>query len=311
MSNFSANRIVSRTPSLRLFFAFLTTSVLLLLQQKAYCQDNGPDTLKFAEPEHFDFSKPIVIIKHEPDIEKAKKYCKMAAASDNIDTIMKYAVLSLEYCGPTDSALLSSDYYELGYAYYIKDDARDALEYTFKAIHVYGDSVKNEFVAQACLGVGLCYEDLNIPDSIFYYFNRALNIYITLQDTAGVCQTYKDIGDVYTNMKMFSNAEEAYSKALLYSSLSNDTLDMATYYRCIGQLLSKKSDTLVNNAIENLKKSISLFESKETDNENYITIKHWTYTDLARTYIKVANQTGNRAYADSCFCISARLAITI
>lgn len=53
---------------------------------------------------------------------------------------------------------------------------------------------------------GLCYEDLNIPDSIFYYFNRALNIYITLQDTAGVCQTYKDIGDVYTNMKMFSNA---------------------------------------------------------------------------------------------------------
>lgn len=96
MSNFSANRIVSRTPSLRLFFAFLTTSVLLLLQQKAYCQDNGPDTLKFAEPEHFDFSKPIVIIKHEPDIEKAKEYCKMAAASDNIDTIMKYAVLSLE-----------------------------------------------------------------------------------------------------------------------------------------------------------------------------------------------------------------------
>ena len=42
--------------------------------------------------------------------------------------------------------------------------------------------------------------------SIFYYFNRALNIYVTLQDTAGVCQTYKDIGDVYTNMKMFSNA---------------------------------------------------------------------------------------------------------
>ena len=76
---------------------------------------------------------------------------------------------------------------------------------------------------------------------------------------------------------------------------------MATYYRCIGQLLSKKSDTLVNSAIENLKKSISLFESKETDNENYITVKHWTYTDLARAYIKVANQTGNRAYADSCF----------
>lgn len=301
MSNFSANRITMNVLSLKYFCALLAVSVLLLTPQMANCQDEDPDTMLFSEPEHFDFSKPVVIIKHEPDIEKAKKYCEMAAASDNIDTIMKYAVLSLEYCRPTDSALLSSDYYELGYAYYIKDDARDALDYTFKAIHVYGDSVKNKYVAQACLGVGLCYEDLNIPDSIFYYFNRALNIYVTLQDTAGVCQTYKDIGDVYTNMKMFSNAEEAYRKALFYSSLSNDTLDMATHYRCIGQLLWKKSDTLINSAIENLKKSIYLFESKETDNENYITIKHWTYTDLARTYIKLANKTGNRAYADSCF----------
>ncbi|MBO7497008.1 MAG: SpoIIE family protein phosphatase [Salinivirgaceae bacterium] len=279
---------------------FVLLTVVFLLPQSVYCQDESPDTLAFVEPEQLDF-KPVEIKKHEPNIEMAKKYCEMAIASDNIDTIMKYAALSLEYCKPTDSALLSSDYYELGYAYYIKDDARDALDYTFRAMHVYDDSAKNKYVAQACLGVGLCYEDLNVPDSIFLYFNKALNIYITLQDTAGVCQTYKDLGDVYTNMKMYANAEEAYRKALHFSTLSNDTLDMATHYRCIGQLLSKKSDTLINSAIENLRRSIYLFESKETDNENYITIKHWTYTDLARTYIKVANQTGNRAYADSCY----------
>ena len=287
-------------PTLKYFFALLTAILVFMLPFAAHCQYEAPDTLAFAEPEQLDF-KPVEIKKHEPNIEMAKKYCEMATASDNIDTIMKYAALSLEYCKPTDSALLSSDYYELGYAYYIKDDARDALNYTFKAMHVYDDSTKNKYVAQACLGVGLCYEDLNVPDSIFLYFNKALNIYITLQDTAGVCQTYKDLGDVYTNMKMYANAEEAYRKALHFSTLSNDTLDMATHYRCIGQLLAKKSDTLINSAIENLRKSIYLFESKETDNENYITIKHWTYTDLARTYIKVANQTGKRAYADSCY----------
>ncbi len=281
-------------------FVLPTAILMFVLPLDAHCQDEAPDTLAFAEPVQLDF-KPVEIKKHEPDIEMAKKYCEMATASDNIDTIMKYAALSLEYCKPTDSALLSSDYYELGYAYYIKDDARDALDYTFKAMHVYDDSTKNKYVAQACLGVGLCYEDLNVPDSIFLYFNKALNIYITLQDTSGICQSYKDIGDVYTNMKMFANAEEAYRKALHYSTLLNDTLDMATHYRCIGQLLAKKSDTLINSAIENLRRSIYLFESKETDNENYITIKHWTYTDLARTYIKVANQTGNRAYADSCY----------
>ena len=214
---------------------------------------------------------------------------------------MKYAALSLEYCKPTDSALISSDYYELGYAYYIKDDARDALDYTLKAMHVYNDSSKNKYVAQACLGAGLCYEDLNVPDSIFLYFNRALNIYISLQDTLGVCQTYKDLGDVYTHMKLYANAEENYRKALSFATLMNDTLDMATYYRCIGQLLSKKSDTLITSAIENLKKSIYLFETSNTDNENFITIKYWAYTDLAKVYIQLANLTGKSVYADSCY----------
>ena len=194
---------MGRKMSIKIFFALLVAS--FMLPQTAYCQDKAPDTLAFAEPEQFDF-KPVEIKKHEPDIEMAKKYCEMAIASDNIDTIMKYAALSLEYCKSTDSALISSDYYELGYAYYMKDDARDALDYTFKAIHVYDDSTKNKYVAQAFLGVGLCYEDLNEPDSIFLYFNKALQIYITLRDTVGVAVTYKDLADVYMHMKMYANA---------------------------------------------------------------------------------------------------------
>ena len=281
---------------------FILLAAALLLSQMAYCQDATPDSVEFAKSEQPDFNNLSgATKKHEPDIVMAKKYCEMAIASDNIDTIMKYAALSLEYCKSTDSALISSDYYELGYAYYIKDDARDALECTFKAMHVYDDTAKNKYVAQACLGVGLCYEDLNVPDSIFHYFNKALNIYITLHDTMGVCQTYKDLGDVYTHMKLYANAEENYQKALSYASLLKDTLGMATYYRCIGQLLSKKSDTLINSSIDNLRKSIYLFESANTDNENYITIKYWAYTDLAKSYIKLANMTGNRAYADSCY----------
>ena len=282
--------------------ALLTMTSLFSFPHIAYSQDKSPDTIRFEESEQsIHGNKPAVPKKHEPNIAKAKEYCRMAIASDNIDTIMKYAALSLEYCRPTDSSVISSDYYELGYAYYIKDDARDALNYTLKAMHVYNDTSKNKYVAQACLGAGLCYEDLNVPDSIFLYFNRALNIYISLQDTMGVCQTYKDLGDVYTHMKLYVNAEENYRKALSYATLLNDTLDMATYYRCIGQLLSKKSDTLLNSAIENLKKSIDLFETKNTDNENYITIKYWAYTDLAKSYIQLANFTGKNAYADSCY----------
>ncbi len=302
MSNFENNCGKTKRHTLSRFTVFFAAAVLFMLSQIAYSQSEDLDTANLAETEHPNLNNKLVVIKkREPDIEKAKEYCRMAIASDNIDTIMKYAALSLEYCQPTDSELISCDYYELGYAYYIKDDARDALDYTLKAMHVYNDTSKNKYVAQACLGAGLCYEDLNVPDSIFLYFNRALNIYITLQDTAGICQTYKDLGDVYTHMKLYANAEENYQKALAFATLMNDTLDMATYYRCIGQLLSKKSDTLITSAIENLKKSIYLFETKNTDNENFITIKYWAYTDLAKAYIQLANYTGKSVYADSCY----------
>ena len=142
---------------------------------------------------------------------------------------------------------------------------------------------------------------MNITDSIFYYFNKALNIYIKLQDTAKVSKTYKYIGEVYKNMNLYVNAEENYRKALSYAILSNDTLEMAVYYRCIGKLFSKKSDTLMNEAISYIKKSILLFESKDTDIEDYIAEKHFAYTDLARAYIKMAKSTGKKVYADSCF----------
>ena len=289
---------MGRKMSVKIVVALLAAASML--SQAAYCQDEGPDTIGFVEPEQPNH-KPVEIKQRQPDIEKAKQYSELASQSDNVDTIMKYAALSLEYCKSTDSALISSDYYELGYAYYMKDDARDALDYTFRAIHVYDDSTKNKYVAQAFLGVGLCYEDLNEPDSIFLYFNKALQIYITLRDTVGVAVTYKDLADVYMHMKMYANAETNYQKALQYATLLNDTLEMAKFYRCVGQLLSKKSDTTINRAIENLKKSIYMFESKNTDIEDYITETHWAYTDLARAYIKMANMTGKRAYADSCY----------
>ena len=261
--------------NLKRFFALLAACFLFALPQNAHCQ--------------------------EPDSVKAEEYYEKAYHSDNIDTILKYATLSLECCKPTDSGLISSDFHELGYVYYMENEAREALKYSFKAINVYDEGVENEYVAQAYLGVGLCYEDLNITDSIFYYFNKALNIYIKLHDTANVSKTYKYIGEVYKNMDLYVNAEENYRKALSYAILSNDTLEMAVYYRCIGKLYSKKSDTLMNEAVSNIKKSIFLFELKDTDDEDYIAEKYFAYTDLARTYIEMAKSTGEKAYADSCF----------
>ena len=300
--------IKRQPPSLRCFIALLAAGFLFALPRIAYSQKVEPDTATVSEQQQDETDDPLLHIGlHKHDSVKAEEYYEKAYHSDVVDTILKYATLSLEYCNTTDSGLLSSDLHELGYVYYMEDEAREALKYSFMAINVYNEGAENEHVAQAYLGVGLCYEDLNITDSIFYYFNKALNIYIKLQDTAKVSKTYKYIGEVYKNMNLYVNAEENYRKALSYAILSNDTLEMAVYYRCIGKLFSKKSDTLMNEAISYIKKSILLFESKDTDIEDYIAEKHFAYTDLARAYIKMAKSTGKKVYADSCFIYNRKV----
>ena len=280
------------------FSALLTTALFFALSQNAHSQQNSE--FKHLSPAQKKIEKLLNAIKPDsPDSLKAKNYNRVACYSDNLDDKMEYAKLSLEFCKPSDSSLISSNYHELGYALYMKDEAREALEYSFKAINVYSENSKNKRLAQAYVGAGLCYEDLNIPDSVFYFLNKALNIYIYRHDTLGVSSTYKYIGDVYLSLKMFVNAEENYQKALNCAILSNDTLEMAVYYRCLGELQSKNSDTLIDDAIVNLKKSIVLFESMNTDIEEYLAEEYFAYTDLARSYIRMAESTGKKAYADS------------
>ena len=289
---------MKRQPTLKYFVALLTTAFLFVLPQSIYSQQNSE--VKHLSPAQKKIEKLLSAIQPDsPDSLKAKNYNRVSCYSDNLDDKMEYAKLSLEFCKPSDSSLISSNYHELGYALYMKDEAREALEYSFKAMNVYSENSKSKRLAQACVGAGLCYEDLNIPDSVFYFLNKALNIYIYRHDTLGVSSTYKYIGDVYLSLKMFVNAEDNYRKALNCAILSNDTLEMAVYYRCIGELQSKNSDTLIDDAIANLKKSIVLFESMNTDIEEYLAEEYFAYTDLARSYIRMAESTGKKAYADS------------
>ena len=303
MSGFGNNKdkIKWFFPPLECAIALLATGILFVQPQDACSQEFEPDTAVVSEQQD-EVDDPVLHIGlHQHDSIKAREYYEKAYHSDVVDTIWKYATLSLEYCALTDSGIISSDFHEIGYVYYMEDEAEEALKYSFKSIKVFEEGTENEYVAQAYLGVGLCYEDLNMTDSIFYYFNKALNIYLKLHDTADVSKTYKYIGEVYKNMKLYMNAEENYQKALSYAILSNDTLEMAVYYRCIGKLLSKKSDSLMHAAIANIKKSISLFEAKTTGNEDYIAEKYFAYTDLAQAYIKLAKSTGKKEYADSCY----------
>ena len=76
---------------------------------------------------------------------------------------------------------------------------------------------------------------------------------------------------------------------------------MACCYCYLGTVISLQSDTLIDLAIENLTKSVRMFESNESVKHYDIEDKHYAYYSLADAYIKAAELSNKKAYADSCY----------
>ena len=116
---------MKRQPTLKYFVALLTTAFLFVLPQSIYSQQNSE--VKHLSPAQKKIEKLLSAIQPDsPDSLKAKNYNRVSCYSDNLDDKMEYAKLSLEFCKPSDSSLISSNYHELGYALYMKDEAREA-----------------------------------------------------------------------------------------------------------------------------------------------------------------------------------------
>ena len=242
-----------------------------------------------------------------PDDVKANNYYRIAYITCNNDTCLKYCKLTLDWCKPTDSLMIANTYNKIGYAYYMKDETRKALENRFKAADLYNKISDKKNEAVTFMSIGKFYEDLNIKDSIFYYYNKALRYFTETQDTARIISLYFGLGSAYVNMSLYSSAEETYRKALGYAELSKDTLKMAYCYSEMGGMYVFQSDTLPYIAISLLKKSVQLYELANLIKYSDISDKYYVYGQLANAYIVKAKQTGKKAYADSCYIYIKKL----
>ena len=144
-----------------------------------------------------------------------------------------------------------------------------------------------------------CYHDVDIKDSIFYYFDMALDIYTDLHDTANIAYTYQSIGAVNVDLGFPITARKYYLYALEIDSLSGNYLDMAFDYQNIA--FAETETGAKKNALEYLRKSVQIFDTATTSDPYYIYIKYATYLGLTATYINFAQETGEKKYADSSF----------
>jgi len=290
--------------------------VLTLLPQTIFSQ--APEGEKFVEPNQAEIDSLLSITHPEellttnnPDSlyrEITWNYSRIAYLTCNNDTCLKYAFLSNEYCkesNPNYERRLAANYTYIAFAYYMKDESRKALEYRFKAAEQYNKLSKKREEALQFVHIANCYDDLNIRDSIFYYYNKAISYFTETHDTVCLIRSYNGLGDVYYHMDLFDNALKNYQKSLDYAILLNDTSRMVKAYNDVGKTWYQIS--VIGPAIEIFSRSVRLSEALNSKKYSDISNYYSGYSSLAKAYIKAARLTGISAYADSCLICLKRV----
>ena len=288
---------------LKRLILFIIAAALQMLPQVAFSQDT--DTEVFVDPNQPEIDSLLAAVTPDsPDSVKAWNYSRVSNLTCDLDTSLKYAFLSLDFCSDENKnldALLAYNYNNIALAYYMKDESRKALRYRLLSADIYHRTSDKRREAGTFIHIGNCYLDLNIKDSVFYYYNKAIVVMTEIKDTNFIIDAYNNLGQIYNSMSLYDNAIENYQRGLDYALALNNTLRIACGYCFLGASINMKSDTSFNSAIENLTKSVLLFESMKTSRRYDVEYKYYAYKELASAYIKRAKLTGKKAYADSCY----------
>lgn len=238
-----------------------------------------------------------------PDSLKAAYYNKISEITGSVDTVMKYSLLTLDYCQKTDTALIAISNRYIAWAYYMADETKTGLPYAMESARLYDLSGNASELSHSYRLLAKIYEDLNDSDSIKYYINKALSIDVQMKDTAGISQCYKFLGIMHCNKGFFNEAVQYYQKAVEVDSLSGNALEYAYAYYRIGEVYTLTSNKIEDSykAKDYLTKSIRIQDSINSKKTYYITNKYLAYSSLADVYISLANNTHIDRYADSCY----------
>ncbi len=235
------------------------------------------------------------------DSMKMMYYNEIGSFALNPDTVIKYSTMSLEYCLQPYSDVKASNYRFLSWAYYMKDESKIALPYSFMALEISKHLNQKDNMALIYVAIAKRYNELNVRDSIFCFFDKALKLYTELNDSAHISYTYRAIGDVNAEYEFYKTAMEYYQKAFYIDSALQDYAGMADDYQNIGLAILDSDTDTSELALEYLKKSVAIFDTIAVNDEYFISSKYISYRHIAKAYIKLATKTGKKEYADSCY----------
>lgn len=107
-----------------------------------------------------------------------------------------------------------------------------ALEYYKKNLYLQEKLGNTAEIANTCLNLGSFFQGYTRskiqkpqanPDSMFYYYNKALDLFKQMQDPIKIIQAYTNIGTGYNSIKNYSKAKQyfdiAYKDAIKYNTI--------------------------------------------------------------------------------------------
>jgi len=278
----------------------LLAAVLFALPQNAYSQDAGGEEVDYIQMQVDSILS--LITPNTPDTTKARLYNDIGNISDNVDTALKYSLLSLDLCKETDTKLLAFNCYYIGRSYYYQGKSREAIDFFLKSTSYFEKLNRKVKTGLNYTAIAKCYHELNIKDSIFYYFDKALTTFQEIQDTTCIAYVYESLGLVNYDFGFFDEAVKYYQKAIYLDSICKDFISVADHYRFMGNAVNEKD---YNTAVLYLKKSIFIFDTisnLQTCNSMYISINR-----LAEVYMDMAQKYGSMQYADSCLAYMKKI----
>lgn len=263
----------------------------------AWAQANeGDDGSDFVDPNQLTIDSLLSVANSGVhDSIMAKCFCNIGKIAENVDTVLKYSDLSLKICGPDNYALLGQNCSNKGWAYYMKDENANA-------VNVYNESLANFWkagdqfhIAVVLVALAKCYHELNVRDSIFPYFNKALEIFTDFKDTAYISYVYRAIGIVNADLGFDDNAAVYFRKAIVLDSASRNWLDLGGDYLNLSYV---ERDPMLS--LKHAKTAVKLFDSIPSRDSYFVLSKYDAYRTIAQAYIDVALSLSQKEYADSC-----------
>ncbi|NQY05322.1 MAG: tetratricopeptide repeat protein, partial [Flavobacteriaceae bacterium] len=184
------------------------------------------------------------------------------ARSSRTDKALRYELLeqSLAEIEDIDSDSTKSSYYsKIPYAFYKLNDSIQFMNHVMKALELSKKAKDSMAIADLYWDLGNYYDDLNVSDSSYYYYNEAYQVFESQDSISKSAKMLLNMAIIQKNIKDYTSSEGTTIKALERFKLIDDNRRVYSCYNNLGLILAELDDYersffYYNRALEYLEK---------------------------------------------------------